>query len=164
MSPSSQGSCCPRELGRQLLFRRAHHGFDETEQLFFKARRPKTQRVITQPLHINPIARIFELLDRRGEAIDGLLLEPPASRSGFGPRNDGLRRAAAAIRDHGRAARLRLDGHDAEIFLAGKEQRLAAAQVVAQHLIGLPAEELNVLVCQRRSALVLPEPSTPVFA
>ena len=41
----------------------------------------------------------------------------------------------------GAAAGLRLHGHDAEILLAGEQQRPAAAQVVADHLVRLPAEE-----------------------
>src|SRR5438105_3417867 len=54
-----------------------------------------------------------------------------------------LDRAAAAQRDHRRAARLRFDRDDAEVLFTREEQRPAAAQVVADDGVGLPAEELD---------------------
>ena len=57
--------------------------------------------------------------------------KPVGSARGGPSGNDGFGGAAAAEGDHRRAARLRFDRHDAEIFFAGKEQGAAAAQMIA---------------------------------
>ena len=56
---------------------------------------------------------------------------------------DRLGHAPAAERDHGHAARERLDRHDPEIFIAREKQGAATAIMVANHVIRLPAQELR---------------------
>ena len=46
---------------------------------------------------------------------------------------------AAGEADNGAPAGVRFERDDPEIFFAGKQERLRAAEVVADHFIGLPA-------------------------
>ena len=65
-------------------------------------------------------------------------------RVGIGPADEvvnRLGRPPSAERDHGGLAGEGLDRHDPEVLLAGEEQGPAASVVVADHLVGLPAEE-----------------------
>ena len=54
-----------------------------------------------------------------------------------------LGRAAATERDHRSTARQRLDRHDAEVLLTGEEQGATASVVVADDVVGLPAQETD---------------------
>src|SRR5205085_11037912 len=58
--------------------------------------------------------------------------------------DDRFRRPAPAKGNHRRSARLRLDGDDAKVLFAGKEQRATAAQAVPNHLIRLPTEKFHL--------------------
>ena len=61
-----------------------------------------------------------------------------------GPADHGINslgRSPLPQRDHRSAAGQGLDRNDAEVVLAGEKQRPAAAIVVADHLVGLPAEK-----------------------
>ncbi len=66
---------------------------------------------------------------------------------------DGLERAAARIRDHRSAARLRLDGRDTEVLLGREHERLRALHEVAERCRGLVAENLDVRSRERLYAL-----------
>src|SRR5207248_9722948 len=59
-------------------------------------------------------------------------------------RNDRFRGAAVAISNHWGAARLRFERHDAKVFFARKQQGPAAAKVVADDPVRLPAEKLHL--------------------
>ena len=80
----------------------------------------------------------FPALDRGLEGLDGRLVIQPADRTVHR-----LRRAAAPQRDHRGAAGERLDRNDPEVLFAGKQERPAAAVMVADDLVGLPAQELD---------------------
>src|SRR5262249_50103564 len=103
------------------------------EALGLASRRPRRQQLGT----------LLESLDRLGQAIGRLFLKPNAGRlTRVAERDHRFRGSAPAKGNHRRAAGLRLDRHDAEIFLAGKQQGPAAAQMIADHLVRLPAEEV----------------------
>src|SRR5271157_2290434 len=78
----------------------------------------------------------FPRRDRRLESVHGRIGVQPADRAVHG-----LDGSAPSQSEHRRAARQGLNRHDPEIFLAGKQQCPAAAVVVANHFIGLPAQE-----------------------
>src|SRR5262249_23314679 len=79
------------------------------------------------------VARSFlELLQRRREAVRTLLLEPqPRRLAAPARRDDRLGSPALAEGDDRGATGHRLDRHDAEVFLAGKQQGPAAAEMIA---------------------------------
>src|SRR5207248_2336456 len=84
----------------------------------------------------------LEPVERLGETVGTLVAEQEAGRLGpAAGRDDRLGRAAAGEGDDRGAARLCLDRDDAEVLFAGEEQRPAAAEVIADRLVGLPAEE-----------------------
>ena len=58
--------------------------------------------------------------------------------------DDGLERTAAGKGDDGTSARLRFDRHDAEVFLAGKEDGRRATVEVTNVLVGSRAEQRDV--------------------
>ncbi len=85
----------------------------------------------------------FPRLDCRLESLPGRIVVQPADRTVHG-----LGGSAPPQSQYRRPASQSLNRHDPEIFLAGKQQRPAAAVVVADHLIGLPAQEPDRGPCQ----------------
>ena len=79
------------------------------------------------------------LLDGVREGVLGLLREEDAGDA----VGDGLERAAAPEGDDGAAAGLGLEGDDAVVLLAGKDEEAAAAVEVDDLLVGEAAEELD---------------------
>jgi hypothetical protein len=68
--------------------------------------------------------------------------------------------AAATESDDGSAAGLSFHRHDAEIFFARKEQGATPAEVIADFLVRLPAEERHIgpgLRLQSSSVLACPD-------
>ncbi|HEY1738379.1 MAG TPA: hypothetical protein VGI86_06705, partial [Acidimicrobiia bacterium] len=57
---------------------------------------------------------------------------------------DGVERAAGGNSDNGRAARLRLDRHDAEVFSPRIQERAAAPVEIAHRLVADTADEFRL--------------------
>ena len=78
------------------------------------------------------------------------------------PVEDGLAGPADAVGDHRQPGRLRLDGHDPEVLLAGEQQRARAAQQPVALVVGDLAEELGALVRPARAppSSARPPPAT----
>src|SRR5262249_14039196 len=115
-----------------------------SEQLSIEPSPVEAQRVAAQQLRIERLSLLLKGLHRRDQAIDLLLGKPHAGRRISAVQvRDRFRRAALAVGDDGCAASVGLDGDDAEILFAGKDQGTAAAQVVANRFVWSPAEEVQ---------------------
>ena len=116
----------------------------EAENLELESRLGELQRMAAQCIRIECIEIALTALDGFGQAIDILLLEQDASWfAGIAERSHRIERPAAAVGDHRRAASLRFDRDDAEIFLAREQQRSATAEMIAHDVVRLPAEKAN---------------------
>ena len=89
------------------------------------------------------------LVQRRG----GASVPPrPRKKSRSTPSTTRVAHAAGAEGDDRRAEGHRLERRDAEVFDAGKDQALRAAEVIDDHVSRYVAEELNVGAAARREA------------
>src|SRR5262249_50325981 len=139
--------------GKSLSRERQRVGFlqdasDKSEYLPFETRRAELQSVPPDGCRIERLRVRFKFFQSARQASRRLLFEPDAGRRfadsvGMPQWHDGLGRSAPAIGDHRRAAGIRFDGDDAEILLAGEQKRPAAAEMIAQNLVGLPTKEVN---------------------
>jgi hypothetical protein len=88
--------------------------------------------------HRGPRCRL-EPLDGVADGVRRLLGEEQAGLA----VDDGLRRTGPVERNHRRARGHRLDRRDAEVLLAGEDERPAALHQVGDHVVSLCAEELD---------------------
>lgn len=80
------------------------------------------------------------MTDGEVEAVDGLFFEKDGGLVG----DERFHGAAAFVGDDGSATGLSFERDDAEVFFAGEKKVAAAAVVVADDVVGLPAEKLDV--------------------
>src|SRR5262249_12077250 len=92
---------------------------------------------------VEALRLFFEFLHRRDQRLEGLLGEPGPGRLWLIQGNHGFGGPAPGVGDDWRATSVRLGGADPEVLLAREQERPTAAEVVAQDLIFLPAEEFD---------------------
>ena len=83
------------------------------------------------------------MLDRFDQALFRLLLKQDTGRGWTG--DDCLHGTATSKGDYRCPTGLSFNGDNAKVLLSRKQQRLAAAHVIANHFVRLPTQELDMV-------------------
>ena len=117
----------PTSSGARPPARARAASIDNARNLGAKARRREAQRVVAAGGAIDPAGGRLEATHGGDDRLRRLRIEERAGRRGIVLAAHGLARAAPPVRDHRRAAGLRLDRRDAEVLLGREHERARVA-------------------------------------